>query len=183
MKHPRIPVHSLIILSFNATYSCWKEALNQKYLRRPIAFSGRRSYLNCMDDTFVLYVRCPEFDILTKSRCSEDSYLVSEFHMVKAKVKCTLVQALRLCRGRTAHRWSRGIALLFLDYDTRRGEGSASHPGRSLPQGKTRYPLYKRLSGPQGSSRYVRKIAPPPGFDHGPSARSQSLYRLRYPGH
>jgi hypothetical protein len=31
------------------------------------------------------------------------------------KVKCTLVQALRLCTGRTAHRGSRGIALLFHD--------------------------------------------------------------------
>jgi hypothetical protein len=30
----------------------------------------------------------------------------------KKKVKCTLVQALRLCTGRTAHRGSRGIALL-----------------------------------------------------------------------
>jgi len=39
----------------------------------------------------------------------------------------------RLCTGRTAHRGSRGIALLFLDHGTRRGEGSASHPGHSLP--------------------------------------------------
>ena len=31
------------------------------------------------------------------------------------KKKCTLVQALRLCTGRTAHRGSRGIALLFHD--------------------------------------------------------------------
>jgi len=31
------------------------------------------------------------------------------------KVKCTLVQALRLCTGRTAHGGSRGIALLFYD--------------------------------------------------------------------
>jgi hypothetical protein len=37
------------------------------------------------------------------------------------KVKCTLVQALRLCTGRTAHRGSRGISLLFLDHGTRRG--------------------------------------------------------------
>jgi hypothetical protein len=36
-------------------------------------------------------------------------------------VKCTLVQALRLCTGRMAHRWSRGIALLFHDHGTRRG--------------------------------------------------------------
>ena len=46
-----------------------------------------------------------------------------------------------------------------------RGEGSASRPGRSLPPGKTRYPLYRRLSGPQGRSGQVRKISPPPGLD------------------
>jgi len=33
--------------------------------------------------------------------------------------KCTLVQAVRLCTGRTAHWGSRGIALLFLDRGTR----------------------------------------------------------------
>ena len=37
------------------------------------------------------------------------------------KVKCTLVQALKLCTGRTAQRGSRGIALLFHDHGTRRG--------------------------------------------------------------
>jgi len=37
------------------------------------------------------------------------------------KVKCTLVQALKLCTGRTAHRGSRGIALLFHDHSTRKG--------------------------------------------------------------
>jgi hypothetical protein len=31
----------------------------------------------------------------------------------KKKVKVTLVQALRLCTGRTAHRGSRGIGLLY----------------------------------------------------------------------
>ena len=30
---------------------------------------------------------------------------------LKVKVKCTPVQALRLCTGRTAHRGSRGIAV------------------------------------------------------------------------
>jgi len=42
-------------------------------------------------------------------------------HGQRKKVKCTLVQALRLSTGRTAHRGSRGIALLFLDHGTRRG--------------------------------------------------------------
>jgi hypothetical protein len=68
------------------------------------------------------------------------------------KVKCTLVQALRLCTGRTAHRGSRNIVLLFRAHGTRRGEGSASRPGRSLSPGKTRYALYRRLGGPQGRS-------------------------------
>jgi len=45
------------------------------------------------------------------------------------------------------------------------GEGSASRAGRSLPPGKTRYPLYRGLGGPQGRSGKVRKISPPPGFD------------------
>jgi len=40
---------------------------------------------------------------------------------VRVKVMCTLVHALRLCTGRTAHRGSRGIALLFHDHGTRRG--------------------------------------------------------------
>ena len=38
-------------------------------------------------------------------------------------------------------------------------------PGRSLPPGKTRYPLYRRLGGTQGQSGQVRKISPPPGFE------------------
>jgi hypothetical protein len=45
------------------------------------------------------------------------------------------------------------------------GKGSASRPGRSLCPRKTLYPLYRRLGGPQGRSRQVRKISPPPGFD------------------
>jgi hypothetical protein len=48
---------------------------------------------------------------------------------------------------------------------TRRGEGSASRPGSSLLPGETRYPLYRRLGGPQGRSGQVRKISPPPRFD------------------
>ena len=53
---------------------------------------------------------------------------------VKVKVQCNLVQKLMFCTGLTAHRGSRGIALLFLGHGSRRGEWSASHPGRSLGQ-------------------------------------------------
>jgi hypothetical protein len=39
------------------------------------------------------------------------------------------------------------------------------HAPADLPPGKTLYPLYRRLGGPQGRSRWVRKISPPPGLD------------------
>ena len=38
-------------------------------------------------------------------------------------------------------------------------------PRPPLPPGKARYPLYRRLGGPQGQSRQVRKISTPPRFD------------------
>jgi len=51
-----------------------------------------------------------------------------------------------------AQKVGRGIALLFHDRGTRKGELSAAHPGRTLPPGKTTYPLYRRLGGSQGRS-------------------------------
>ena len=49
--------------------------------------------------------------------------VISSFRKEPGKVKkgkCTLVQALRLCTGRTAHSGIRGIKLLFLDHNTSR---------------------------------------------------------------
>ena len=40
------------------------------------------------------------------------------------------------------------------------GEWSAAGPGRTLPPGKTRYPLYRRLGGPQGRSGQAEYLAP-----------------------
>jgi hypothetical protein len=56
-------------------------------------------------------------------------------------------------------------------------------PRPPLPPGMTRYPLYRRLGRPQGRSVQVRKISPPTGIrsPYRP-ARSESLYRLSYPG-
>ena len=45
------------------------------------------------------------------------------------------------------------------------GVAGQHHAPAALPPGKTRYPLYKRLGGPQGRSGRVRKISPLPGFD------------------
>jgi len=44
---------------------------------------------------------------------------------------------------------------LFLTSALEGGERSASRPGCNLPPGKTRYPLYRRLGGPQGRSVYI----------------------------
>jgi hypothetical protein len=43
--------------------------------------------------------------------------------------------------------------------------GGQHHTLAALPQGKTQYPLYRRLGGPQGRSGWVQKISPPHGFD------------------
>jgi hypothetical protein len=138
-----------------------------------------------------------QYSLMLYSRRQLHLYLSYE----KVKVKCTLVQALRLCTGSMAHRGSRGIALPYLEG----GEGSALRPGRSLPPEKTQYPLYRRLGVLQGRSGQVRKISLPSGFDprtvqpvasrytdyatrptiRSPyrPARNQSLYRLCYPAH
>jgi hypothetical protein len=56
------------------------------------------------------------------------------------------------------------------------GVGGQLHAPAALPPGKTRYPLYRRLGGPQSRSGQVRKILP-----HRP-ARRESLCRLSCPG-
>jgi len=77
-----------------------------------------------------------------------------------------------------AQRVGRGIALLLHDRGTRRGEWSAARSGRTLPQGKSRYPFYRRLGGPQSRSGQVRKSRPHVDSIPGCPAHSQSLYRL-----
>jgi len=49
------------------------------------------------------------------------------------------------------------------------GEWSAARSSRTLPQGKTQYPFYRRLGGPQGQSGWVENHIPT-GDDPGPSS-------------
>jgi hypothetical protein len=44
------------------------------------------------------------------------------------------------------------------------GVGGQRHNSAAIPPGKTRYPMYRGLGGPQGRSGRMRKISPPPGF-------------------
>jgi hypothetical protein len=45
------------------------------------------------------------------------------------------------------------------------GVGGQHHAQPIYPGKETRYPLYRRLGGPQGWSGRVREISPPPGVD------------------
>ena len=67
------------------------------------------------------------------------------------KVKCTLVQALRLCTGLTAHRGSRVIALLFLDHSTRRGWGVSVTPWPLFTHGEDPVPIVQGAGWAPGS--------------------------------
>jgi hypothetical protein len=61
--------------------------------------------------------------------------------------------------------------------------GGQHHAPAALPPGNTRYPLCRRMGGPQGRSGRVRKISPPPGSDpRAVQPVASTLYRWRYPG-
>jgi hypothetical protein len=64
-----------------------------------------------------------------------------------------------------------------------RGKWSAARPGRTLPPAKTRYPLYRRLGGPQGRSERAENLVPTGIRSRTVQPVAQSLYRLSYPAH
>ena len=102
----------------------------------------------------------------------------------KVKVKVTLVQALRVCTDRTANRGSRGIALPFLDHGTRRGWGVSVTPRPLFTPGKDPVPIVQEAGwapGPVWTG--AENLAPTEIRSPDRPARSQSLYRLRYPAH
>ena len=100
----------------------------------------------------------------------------------KVKLKVTLVQALRLCTGRTAHRGSRGIALLFHDHGTWRGWGVSVTPWPFFTPGNDPVPIVQEAGwapGPVWTG--AENIAPTGIRSPDRPARGQSLYRLSYP--
>ena len=102
----------------------------------------------------------------------------------KIKVKVTLVQALRLCTSRTAHRGSRGIALLFHDHGTRRGLGVSVTPWPLFNLGKHTVPIVPEAGWAPGPVWTGAEDLAPTGIQSPDRpARNQSLYRLIYPAH
>jgi len=84
---------------------------------------------------------------------------------VKVKVKFTLVQALRLCTGCTAHRGSRGIALLFHDHCTRRGSGVSFTPRPLFTSGKDPAPIVQEAGWAPGPVWTDAENLAPSGFN------------------
>ena len=62
-------------------------------------------------------------------------------------------------------------------------EWSAARPGRILPPGKTRYPLYRRLGGPQGRSGRAENLVPTGIRFRTVQPVAQPLYRLNHRAH
>jgi hypothetical protein len=55
--------------------------------------------------------------------------------------------------------------------------------GRFTPRKRARYLLFRKVAGPQGRSGQVRKISPPTEIRSSDRpVRSETLYRLSYPG-
>ena len=100
------------------------------------------------------------------------------------KVKYTLVQALRLCTVRTAHRGSRGIALPFHDHGIRRGRGVSVTPRPLFTPGKDPVPIVQEAGWSPGPVWTGAENFTPTGIRslYRPT-RSHSLYRLSYPAH
>ena len=97
-------------------------------------------------------------------------------------VKCTIVQALRLCIGRTVHRGSRCMALPFLDHGTRADEGSAARPDRFTTR-KDPVPILQEAGlAAWPVWRGAENLAPTGIRSPYRPARSQSLHRLSHRG-
>jgi hypothetical protein len=102
----------------------------------------------------------------------------------RGKVKCTLVQALRLCTGRMADRGRRGIALPIHDHGTRRGWGVSVMPRLPFTPGIDQVPIVQEAGWAPGPVWTGAENLGPiriQSLDH--PAHSQSLYRLCYPAH
>ena len=124
----------------------------------------------------------------SQCKCIRFMYRILQYSEVngeaKVKVKCTLVQALRLCTGRTAHRGSRGIALLFLDHGTRRWWGVSFTPRPLFTPGKDPVPIVQEVGCAPGSVWTVAENLASTGIRSlDRPSRSQSLYRLSYRAH
>jgi len=133
--------------------------------------------------TWYTIIRCTESFSPPCALYTVDIYSTGPYVHYWYKKKCTLVQALRLCIGRMAHRGSRGIALPFHDHGTRRGWGFSVTPWPLFTPGKDPVSIVQEAGwapGPVWTG--ARNLASTRIQSPDRPAPSQSLYRL-YPAH
>jgi hypothetical protein len=131
------------------------------------------------------HMHCWSYIVLTGYILVRGSVPRDDLHIPgKVKVKCTILQTLRLCTGRTAHRGSRGVVLPFHDHGTRREWGVSVTPRPLFTPGKDPEPIVQEAGWAPGPVWTGAENLAPTGI-RSPArpALSQSLYRLRYPGH
>jgi len=80
-------------------------------------------------------------------------------------------------------RVGRGIAILSMTAALEGDEWLTARPGRTLLPGRTLYPFYKRLSGPQGWSGWAENLVLTGIRSRTVQPVDQSLNRLSYPAH
>jgi len=109
---------------------------------------------------------------------------VVRYTLLIKKVNCTLVRALRLSTDRTAHRGSRGIALLWLDHGTRRGWVVRITTRPHFTPGQDPVPIVQEVGWASGPVWTVSENLAPTGIRprtvHPVASR---ICRLRYPIH
>ena len=141
-------------------------------------FSGCKITVNCPILTRFLNLFCG----YCNSKVNFTYYVLTP-NLKGKMIKCTPVQALGLCTGRTAHRGSRGIALPFHDHGTRRGEGQRHAPAALYPK-KDPVPIIQEAAwapGPVWTG--ADNLATTEILSPDRPVRSQSIYRLSYPAH
>jgi hypothetical protein len=107
-------------------------------------------------------------------------------HKIRLREVPTYSVVKRKCKGTPKRlespEGSRGIALHTLDLGARRGGWLTPRPGRFIP-GKVPVPIVKEAGWAPGPVWTCAKNQAPNGIRSADSpARSQSLYRLSYPG-
>jgi hypothetical protein len=140
--------------------------------------------LKCTTDTF-LFISHTTNVLLSKFLCNIfiGVRIIKEMPgSVASGTRCIKVKCSRYRPG-VAQRLGRGIALLFHDHGTRRRWVVSSTPRPHFPPGKTRYPLYRRLGGPQDLSGRAENLVPTGIRSRTVQHVAQSLYWLSYPAH
>jgi hypothetical protein len=91
--------------------------------------------------------------------------VTTQLQLINISIKCTLIQALRLCTWHTAHRGSRGIALPFLDHGTTRGWRVSVTPRPLFTPGKDPVPIVQEAGWAPGPVWTVAENLAKSGFD------------------